>query len=118
MSSKVKFLDLDALEDKDEFVIKINGEQHKLVPITVRNFVKNTKIVANLPQNMTVEEETTVIIEMLGRAFPTIPEDDLWEIPLDKLNTLLEFAQQNNGSNAVNEKAEAEAEANPPVAAS
>jgi len=112
------YLDLDAIENEVEIVVKLNGKEHALQPITVDDFIYNTKLVQDLGTNPDFEKETMTIIKMLIRAFPTMTEEELRKLPLVKLNAILDFAQKHNGSKQVEESMAEEAKEveNPPTA--
>lgn len=116
MSSNMKYIDLDAVDpNANEVVIKLGGEEHKLVPITVEDFITNTKLVQSLGTSTDIEKEFEIVINMLCRSFPTIKEDQFRKLPLEKLNRILEIARANNGEEEVKKEAEAEAQENPPT---
>jgi hypothetical protein len=121
MSSKAtNFLDLDAVAPEVDLTVKLNGKKHKLKPLSVEDFIKNTQDQMSLSGASNVEDEVNLVLKMLTRAFPTIAEDELRAVPLNKLWKLLEFARDNNGSGKVEDEARAEQEAkaseNPPTA--
>ena len=114
MTSKpTNFLDLDAVAPEVELTVKLNGKKHKLKPLSVEDFIRNTKDQIALSSVGDVESEVNLILKMLVRAFPTLTEEELREVPLNKLWKLLEFARENNGSAKVEEEAKAEQEATP-----
>mgnify|MGYP001767808497 CR=1 FL=1 len=106
-NNNVKYLDLDAvLAETPEVVIKLFGNEHKLVPLSVDGFLGNLKIVEKLGLNPSTEEEIAAVKEMLLKSFPTISEGDLSKLTLPQLQRFLEFAQSANGENEVKESAE------------
>jgi hypothetical protein len=111
----ISYLDLDAVVPDNDVVVKFGGKEHKLVPITLEDFVKNTKAVQAMGTSTDPDAEMAVIKDMLQRAFPTITPDMTLKFSLLQLNTLLDFAMKHNGSKKVEEAAEADA-ANPPMA--
>ncbi len=113
MTGNTKFLDLDAVDMGAEVVIKLQGIEHKLKPVSVGDFIANTKLVQGLGVATDVETEVQTIITMLIRAFPTMTREMLIDLPIAALNKMFAFAQENNGTQKVEEEAKAEAEANP-----
>jgi len=109
------FLDLDSVVPEKEVVVKLGGQDHKLVPITVEGFIQNTKEIEAFTKitNPTPEDEISLTIGMLQRSFPTMTAELLRGLTVLQLNKLNEFAQSNNGAKKVEEEAAAE---NPPTA--
>lgn len=95
-----KFLDLDALTESTEKVVKIKGKEHILKPVTVGQFIENAKIVERLGTNPKFEDEFEAIVKMLLRAFPSMSRVDLEDLPIEHLNAVLEFARDNDGTRA------------------
>lgn len=101
MSQSPNYLDLDAVLPEVELVVKLNGKEHRLKPLSVEDFVRNMKDQAALAASSgDVETEIDTVIKMLARAFPTMQAADLKKVELNKLWKLLEFARENNGSKA------------------
>lgn len=107
-----QYLNLDELV-ADEKVLVIKGQHHPLMPVSVETFVRNVKLVQELGTNPGFDKEVETIVKMLGDAFPSVGEAEFRKMPLDHLNKILSFAQDNDGTNAVDEAAKAEAAANP-----
>ena len=107
-----QYLDLDALLTVEK-VLKVGGKEHKLQPVTVEGFVRNVKMVQDLGKSGDLETEMKLIVSMLSDAFPTFPESEMRKLPLDHLNKILAFAQENDGTTDVAKEAEKEAAANP-----
>ena len=120
MTSAPNFIDLDEVSPATDVTVRLNGAQHKLVPISVEDFIANTRDQAQLGEisdsdPAAVEKNLNLIIKMLVRSFPTLTEDDLRKIQLSKLWKLLEFAREAGGQEEV-EKEAAPADENPPTA--
>ena len=111
----VKYLDLDAVKQA-EVVVKLNGKSHKLKPVSVSDFVENTKLIASLGPNADLETEMATIIKMLLRSFPTMVETDLTNLSFDQLNKLLEFAKEFGGQKSVEDEITKESAGNPQTA--
>lgn len=101
------FLDLDALSDTTEKVVKLKGKEHRLRPVTVGQFIENAKIVQSLGTNPKFEDEFEAIVKMLLKAFPTLERRDLEDLPIEHLNKILEFARDYDGTNAAAQEANA-----------
>jgi hypothetical protein len=107
-------LDLDAIVPEKEVVLKLDKQDHPLVPVTVNNFVKNMKTMKKLGTGALDEEtEKGLIVEMLEQVFPSVAKGRFGELTMVQLNTLLNFARDNSGENDVQK----EADGNPPKAA-
>lgn len=108
MSETTNFLDLDAIAPEVEMTVRLNGQEHHLKPLSVEDFIKNTKDQASLGASGNVEDELNLVLRMLLRAFPTMNEEELRAVPLTKLWKLLEFAKENNGSTKIENEVEEE----------
>ncbi len=109
-------LDLDALV-KDEFVVKLNGKEHKLHPVTLGTFLENIKDIEKIGKAASTEEEIAMTHKMLQRAFPTMEMTDINGLTLIQMNSILEFAYENNGQKVNEKKMEGGGSENPPPAA-
>jgi hypothetical protein len=91
--------------------------EHKLAPLTVDDFIANTRAIEKFTAGVvTAEAEIDMITGMLMRAFPTMTKEMLGRFTLPQLNKLVEFAQEHNGQKKVETEAAAEATENPPTA--
>lgn len=106
--SSTNLIDLDAIDNFPDLVVKLAGKEHKLVPVSVDDFVANTKLLASLGKDGDLEKEVEGLKSIILRAFPTMDRDDLGRVPLVNLNKLVGVAQGNDGTNAVKEEVEAE----------
>lgn len=109
MASNTNLIDLDAVDNFPDVTVKLGGKNHKLVPVSVDDFVANTKLLAKLGMGGDIGAEVEGLKDIILRAFPTIERELLGKVPLVNLNKLVGMAQDNDGSNAV--KADVEAEA-------
>ena len=100
-----KLLDLDAVAAESEFVIKLNGTEHKLKPATVETFVANMKELEKLGVSASVAEELEVTIGIILRAFPTVTEAEVRALTMQQIKAISDFARTANG-----EKTEVEGE--------
>lgn len=114
----VTYFDLDdVLQDK--IVIKLFGEEHTLRPVTVEDFINNTK---EQEQLETVPEhdlagQLGLTKQMLLRAFPTLPEDIFSRMTMLQLNKLVQLAHGMNGQKEAEAKSAEVASAVPQTAA-
>jgi len=113
-----KYLDLDEVDSETpEFVIKLGGKEHQLTPISLRDWIANTKMMQNIRgADGDIEAEADIIIGMITRSFKTLEPEILKTMPLFKLNKILAFARANNGEDDADKEVAAEAEANPTAA--
>lgn len=109
------YLDLDEIETP-KVTIKLNNVRHELKALTLSDWIANTREIERLKISGEIETESDVIMKMITRAFPTLSFEILAEIPLAKLNAILEFANGQNGGNVATKEAKAQAAANPPSA--
>lgn len=116
--SNTTFLDLDSVVPDKQVVIKLAGEEHKLVPVTVKGFVENTKkLEAFLKKELkTTEDEVQFAIDTLLTTFPTMTAEMLHALDLFKLNKLVEFAQSHNGTKQVQDAVAEETKPDPQTA--
>ncbi|RWI35426.1 hypothetical protein [Mesorhizobium sp.] len=92
-----KFLDLDAVTAKAEFTVKLNGTEHKLKIASVETFIQNQKEIEKLSLAATAAEELEVVIGIIKRAFPTMPEKEIRGLNLIQLEAIKDFALSANG---------------------
>lgn len=117
--SKVTILDLDAVIPEREVVVKLDGKDHKLVPVTLEDYLKNTKLIRDLAtggEDVDFQKEFDIAIDMVDRAFPSITKDRLQKLTLIQLNKLAEFARGADGTEVAKDAEVQAAEANPPTA--
>ena len=67
-----QYLDLDAVVPDTEVIVKLGGVEHKLVPITLEDFVRNTKTVQSMNATADPDAEMAMVRDMLERAFPSM----------------------------------------------
>jgi hypothetical protein len=106
--AKPKYLNLDAISPQREVVIKVFGQEHKMRPTTVGDFIRNVQLLKDKPAVQTdamAEFETTS--EILTRAFPTLSKEIIANLTLDQMKAIVDFAQSADGSDEVQEDAAA-----------
>jgi len=106
----MQYLDLDAVAAKSEFVIKLNGKEHSLKVASVETFLQNMKDLEGLAMNATVADEMRVAMNVVKRAFPTIPAKELDELTIIQIKAIADFAMTANGEKV--ETVEEDAEGN------
>ncbi|MCP1540058.1 hypothetical protein [Methylorubrum extorquens] len=109
MASQTNLIDLDAVDNFPDVTVLLGGKEHKLVPVSVDDFVKNTKLLAALGKGGDLEAEVKGLKEIIVRAFPTMDIELLGKVPLVNLNKLVGVAQGHDGTNQVQGEAEAQA---------
>lgn len=113
-----KYLDLDAVQADVQLTVKLGGIEHELVPVSVGDFVKNTKMIQQLEAaSDDPEKHLTIIMDMLKSAFPTMTTEILNKLTLKQLEALRNVAFNNNGSQEVTQNAAKDAQAANPQAA-
>lgn len=119
MTEKTQYLDLDAvLADEPEVVVKLNGKEHKLAPLSVKGFVENVKQAQALPTEPSIDQEVDMMVAVLLRSFPTMSRDELLKLNFSHLNRIVEFSQNATGQAAVEQEAAKDAAENPNKAGS
>jgi hypothetical protein len=114
MASSTTIIDLDAVDQFPDVVAKLGGKKHKLVPVSVEDFIANTKLLQTLGKDGDIDAEVSGLIQIILRAFPTMTEDMLRKLPLVNLNKLMGIAQDHDGTKKVQGEA---SEGNPAAAA-
>lgn len=117
-----KFIDLDEVAvDTKQLAIKLNGQTHVLSPLSVEDWILNSKAIKRLESFAgDIEKEVDVLIEMITRSFKTMNASDLRKLEVKKLNRLLDIARNGDGTSEADAEAAkevAKTEANPPTAA-
>jgi hypothetical protein len=108
--SKTVYLDLDAIVPEKDVVVKLDGQDHKLEPVTVEQFISNIQVMEKLGSgNLNVEDEKNLIVDMLLQVFPTIKRERLNSLKLMQLNAMIDFAREHGGENKVKNEATEEA---------
>lgn len=109
------YLDLDAVKP-DEVIVNFQGKRHQLEPISLGDWIANTKAIKRLAATAgDPEKEVEILIEMVGRSLPTM-KDDLPKLKLPQLKALQDFAMKHAGQVEGDKEAAAEAESRPQTA--
>lgn len=115
----IKLLNLDDFGDKEVVTIVLNGKQHKLAEMTVKDFIwvqKEIKRQEKLDDEVAVFES---LVTMLAHQFPTVSKEEFESLPMLKLRKLMDFvnALSQQGAEAVTKTPEnPENSENPPKA--
>ncbi len=116
-SQEVRFLDLDALAPEVAVSITLDGENHKMAEMTVKDFVWAQKIAGETQaikaEDMKDEDYEDVMermIDVLDRQFPTCGREKIAGLSIAKLTALIKFTGQLGAEGAAAAIAEAEAE--------
>lgn len=88
-----KILNLDELETTIEKVIVLKGVKHPFVPFSVGDFIDNLKeMEANAKrEDVPMSEYMEHMIGMVQRSFPSIPEQEVRDLPMEKLKAITDF---------------------------
>lgn len=107
------YLDLDAVVPDNDVVVRLGGVDHPLVPITLEDFVRNTKTVQDLDVSTDPETEMELVKTMLFRAFPSMTPEIVNKLTLIQLNRLMDFSTEHNGTKQVDKEVSKEATPDP-----
>jgi hypothetical protein len=112
-------IDLDAVQAEVEFVIKLDGKEHPVKPVSLEDFIANTKIMqkAATGDEISMEQELELVLSVVDRSIPTIGMERLRKLTMIQLKALQDAAMQMNGTDEVKKEAAAEAAENPRKAA-
>lgn len=113
----VRYIDLDAVAQED-VVVRIAGKDHPLVPVSVDNFIANTRMIEKLG-DLTGNAEATLDLtkDLLLQAFPSMTAEQIGKMSMTQMGKLVELAHGANGQKAATDTAAVEAaKANPPTA--
>lgn len=116
MTKAPNILDLDALVQEPMDII-LNEKTHRLRHVTLKDFLENAKDVEALGKSPSLREEIDITKRMLGRAFPTMKDEDFDGLTMQQMQAVVDFAHANNGQADGAVTATGEAKANPPPAA-
>lgn len=89
-----KILNLDELAPAEERVIVLKGKRHPLKVMTVEDVIANARSAERLERATDEIEQFEVLIEMLARNFPTMPEDEWRTMQVPQLEAVFKFAQE------------------------
>jgi hypothetical protein len=115
--SNITYFDLDAVVP-DQVIVKLKGVEHPLKPVSVDDFVQNTKMLQAIEGDGAEDFEATMAHtkDLLSRAFPTMTPAIIGSMSMLQMNKLIEFAHGINGQKAAEVSAAAVAAENPPKA--
>lgn len=90
-----KILNLDDIQQPEDKNVVLKGATHTFQPFTVGEFVAQLKEIEEIEAKgqLSPADYAEFSIKTVKRAFPTIPEQDLRELPIFKLKALTEFVK-------------------------
>lgn len=92
-----KYLNLDEVADVEvRKVIKIDGEDHEFVPLTVGAFIKQEQLsakLARLGDDAPLSDVLGTMVDMVALVFPGCPREKLEALSFRKLNAIIEFTR-------------------------
>lgn len=101
MSNDTEFLNLDELAVESR-VVQNGGKKYHMRDMTVEDFIemsKRDKKAADFDA-MTAGEQLEFLVEQISEAFEDWPESELRELPMRKLNAILDFVYQKRDEEA------------------
>lgn len=109
----VKYFDLDEVA-QEEVVICIFGEDYPLKPVSVDDFIKNTREQADQAQldENDIAGHMELTKKTLRRAFPDLPEDIFTRMTMRQLQKLVVLAHGMNGQTEAANESSAAAQGN------
>jgi hypothetical protein len=112
--SNPNFLDLDAIAP-EERTIKIFGESHAVVPVSVDTFIINARAAQaqDAKVDQSLPDQIEFMIKLIASSVPSLPVEKLRTMRLDQLNAILAFAQRQDGTAVGNAEAKAAAAKSP-----
>lgn len=88
-----KVINLDDLSTEPPVRITIGGKTHDMKVLTMQDLIDNLKTVEELGMNPGVAQELEAGVKIIGRAFPTLKESQIRNLPVDTLQQLIEIAR-------------------------
>jgi hypothetical protein len=88
-----KILNLDDVAAKEERVLKFRGEGYPMAQMSVGDFIEITRKSEQMNDKASVADQTELLIEMVGGAFPSMPKDVLRSMSFEQLVAVLDFAR-------------------------
>jgi len=85
-----KVLNLDSLSEETRS-ITLNGVTHEVVGMSVDSYIKVQKVLENLKEEDDLPTKMKASVEMISAAVPTLKEDVLRAMSMEKLNMIIEF---------------------------
>lgn len=91
-----KILNLDDIEQSEDKSVVLAGQTHVFRPFTVAEFIAQLKEIEAIEKTgeMTVADYAEFSIKTVKRAFPTIPEEQLRDLSINKLKALTDFVRE------------------------
>ncbi len=119
-TTNVTYYDLDAVAG-EQVVITYKGAEYPLVPVSVDDFISNTRMINQLGDlGDDIEKALGLTKTLLKQAIPSMGADVLGKLSMTQMQKLVELCHKMNGQNDATKVAAAEAEKvtteNPPKA--
>jgi hypothetical protein len=92
-----RILNLDSVKPAEERVLKLNGREHAMKPMSVGDFIDNSRTARVQEGGADPATEFELVLGMVARAFPTIPADELRGLTFAQLNTILSWSESGVG---------------------
>ena len=86
-----KLLNLDDLPTGDEKTIVLKGKRHQMKPLSVGQFIEQQKTASKLETDDDLSGMVDLLVGTIGRAFPTMPEDELRGLTMGQLQSVFQF---------------------------
>ena len=84
-------------------VLKLKGKEHKLKPISVRDYIVNVRAAEALSKETDAGLHLEALVKLVTRLFPTLSEDDVNDLTVPQLEKILEFSKPDEAGNAAGE---------------
>lgn len=91
-----KVLNLDELETAVEKEIVVDGTSHKMVPLSVEEFISNMKEIEAIQEagtELTPSDTFERSLNMILRAFPTLTAERVRQMKTHQVDALFNFVQ-------------------------
>lgn len=114
-----KIINFDDLKTEPPVILVIEGVKHPMKNASVNVFVENMSALEKLGTQTTAKAEMDVIVGIIGRAFPTLKEEQIREWELEQIRQISDIARGINGevvSTDAKKIEEANASGNAPTA--
>lgn len=97
-----KMLNLDEIQTEEK-VLKLKGQEHTMKEMSVEDFIELTKETEKYEsgvETMSMSEQMEKLVDMVLKAFPTCPRQDLMEQKLDMLTVIMKFVRSDMAPDA------------------
>lgn len=104
MDTMTKVINLDKLETKKDRAVILNGKEHVMATLTVKDYIHQLKQQAEIDKLSkevdggagleAADKIMEVTIEALGKLFPTIMREELEALTMEQLTAMRELAEE------------------------